>query len=193
MASRDPLLQRGLNLEYITLAWNVVGVGILAFAAIRAKSVALAGFGLDSFVEIFASLVVVWELKNINAGGQRRALRFIGIAFLILATYIAIQSIGVLITGARPHHSALGVIWTAITFLAMLALAHGKAKTGRALNNLVLQTEGRVTLIDAYLAAAVLLGLTLNALLGWWWADPLAGLVIVFYGYKEAWAALRHE
>jgi divalent metal cation (Fe/Co/Zn/Cd) transporter len=73
----------------------------------------------------------------------------------------------------------------------MLLLAFGKARTGRALKNPVLQTEGRVTLIDAYLASAVLLGLALNALVGWWWTDPLAGLVIVFYGYKEGWEALH--
>lgn len=184
------LLQHGLWLEYITLSWNVLGVIILAAAAWSAKSVALAGFGLDSFVEILASIVVVWELQNINAKRQRRALKLIGVLFVILATYIAVQSLVVLATKYHPQQSGLGIIWTAITCAVMLALAYGKSRTGRALNNPVLQTEGRVTLVDAYLAAAVLIGLTLNAAFGWWWADPLAGLVIVFYGFKEGMGAL---
>jgi divalent metal cation (Fe/Co/Zn/Cd) transporter len=191
MTSKQALLRRGFRLEYVTLAWNVVGVIILAYAAIRAHSVALAGFGLDSLVEIGASFVVVWELANINPERQRRALKLIGWAFMVLATYILVQSVVVLVSGYRPHHSGLGIAWTAVTLIAMLALAYGKARTGQALNNPVLQTEGRVTLVDAYLAGAVLLGLIANVAWGWWWADPLAGLVIVFYGYKEAWRALR--
>ena len=170
----------------------MLGVIILAVAAWSAKSVALAGFGLDSFVEILASIVVVWELQNINAKRQRRALKLIGVLFVILATYIAAQSVVVVLaTRYHPQHSGLGIIWTAMTCAVMLALAYGKSHTGRALNNPVLQTEGRVTLVDAYLAAAVLIGLTLNAAFGWWWADPLAGLVIVFYGLKEGMGALH--
>lgn len=93
------------------------------------------------------------------------------------------------VTRTRPDPSALGIGWLAATLIAMLLLAYGKRVTGRALGNPVLTTEGRVTLIDALLAAAVLAGLILNALLGWWLADPLAGLVIVYYGFKEGWTA----
>jgi divalent metal cation (Fe/Co/Zn/Cd) transporter len=92
----------------------------------------------------------------------------------------------VLATGYRPHHSVLGIVWTAVTSAAMFALAAGKARTGRALGNKVLATEGRVTLVDAILAVAVLAGLVLNAAAGLWWADPLAALVIVFYALREA-------
>ncbi len=186
------LPRRGLDLECFTLGWNVVGVVILAFAALAARSVALAGFGLDSLVEIGASTVVLWELTG--AGGsdrQRRALRLIGAAFFALAIYIAAQGAYVLATGARPAHSSLGIGWTAVTCAVMLALAYGKAVTGRALGNPVLSTEERVTLVDAYLAGAVLIGLVLNAALGWWWADPFAGFVIVFYGISEGRAAWR--
>ena len=189
---RAALLRRGLGLEYVTLAWNVVGVVVLAIAAIAAGSVALAGFALDSLIEIGASVVVVWQLTSSQAGRERVAMRLIGGAFFALAIYIALQAIYVLTTGGRPLTSPLGVAWTGITCLVMLALAFGKVRTGEALGNPVLQTEGRVTLVDAYLAGAVLLGLLLNALLGWWWADPLAGLVIVFYGVKEGWEALHH-
>jgi divalent metal cation (Fe/Co/Zn/Cd) transporter len=187
------LLWRGLMLEYFTLGWNVVGVVVLAIAALAAGSIALAGFGLDSLIEIGASTIVVWQLTGTAADRERLAMRLIGGAFIALAIYIAAQAIYVVVSGGRPAASPLGILWTGVTCVAMLALSFGKARTGSALNNPVLKTEGRVTLIDAYLSGAVLLGLVLNAALGWWWADPLAGLVIVFYGIKEGREALRHH
>jgi divalent metal cation (Fe/Co/Zn/Cd) transporter len=187
------LLRRGLHLEYATLAWNVVGSAVVLAAAVGARSVALAGFGLDSVIEILASAVVVWQLRGVTGGRERRAMRAIGVAFLALAVYITIQSAYSLATSAKPHHSPVGIGWLAATTVAMLGLAAAKARTGIALENPVLRTEARVTLVDAYLAAAVLAGLVLNAVLGWWWADPFAGLVIVVYGVREGWAALHHS
>ncbi len=187
------LLQRGLRLEYATLGWNVVGVGIVIAAAIAARSVALAGFGLDSVIEIFASVIVVWQLKGLNEYREQRALRLIGWAFYALAVYILIQAAYVLVLRAHPHTSVPGILWLGATLLAMLLLAAGKRATGAKLGNTVLMTEAHVTLIDAYLAGAVLIGLMLNALVGWWWADPLAGLVIVYYGVKEGIAAWQSE
>jgi divalent metal cation (Fe/Co/Zn/Cd) transporter len=183
--ARKVLLLRGFALEYVTLAWNVVGIAVLGIAAVAARSVALAGFGLDSLIEIGASTVVLWELSGTGPERQRRGLRLIGYAFAALAAYLLIQSTLVLATGYRPRHSVLGIAWTAMTAVAMFALAAGKARTGRALGNPVLRTEGRVTMIDGILATAVLLGLILNAALGWWWADPAAGYVLVFYGVRE--------
>ena len=180
------LLRRGRALEWTTLGWNVVGVIVLAVAAIRARSVALAGFGLDSLIEIGASSVVLWELSGTGEDRQRRALRLIGAAFVGLAIYLVVQSVVVLATGTRPHHSPLGIAWTAITAAVMFLLAAAKSRTGQALGNPVLQTEGRVTFIDGLLATAVLIGLALNAAVGWWWADPLAGFVIVYYALREA-------
>jgi hypothetical protein len=166
------LLGRGLLLEYATLGWNVVGVIVLAIAAIAAGSVALAGFGMDSLIEIVASAVVVWQLKGEEGSDrERRALRIIAIAFVLLAIYIAVQGAIILSSRTHPGHSTLGIVWLAITVLAMLALAAGKRETGRRLGNPVLQTESRVTLIDGALAAAVLAGVVLNAAAGWWWAD----------------------
>jgi divalent metal cation (Fe/Co/Zn/Cd) transporter len=182
---RRSLLRRGFALEYATLAWNVVGIVVLAVAAIHAKSVALAGFGLDSLIEVVASLVVIWELSGVGAARQRFALRLIGAGFGALAVYLLVQSTVVLASGFHPQHSPLGIAWTAITAVAMFALAAGKAQTGAALENPVLSTEGRVTLIDGLLAVAVLLGLLLNSLVGWWWADPVAGYVLVFYALRE--------
>jgi divalent metal cation (Fe/Co/Zn/Cd) transporter len=182
---RKALLRRGFALEYVTLAWNVAGIVVLAIAAVSARSVALAGFGLDSLIEIGASAVVIWELSGAGAERQRRGVRLIGYAFAALAAYLLVQSTVVLASGYHPRHSALGIIWTSVTAAVMVALAAGKARTGRALGNPVLRTEGRVTMIDAILAAAVLLGLVLNAVLGWWWADPAAGYVLVFYAARE--------
>jgi divalent metal cation (Fe/Co/Zn/Cd) transporter len=183
--ARQVLLRRGFALEYATLAWNVAGIVVLAIAAIAARSVALAGFGLDSLIEIGASTVVIWELSGTGEQRQRRGLRLIGYAFAALAAYLLVQSTVVLAAGYHPGPSVLGITWTALTAVAMFALAAGKARTGRALDNPVLRTEGRVTMIDGILASAVLLGLVLNAALGWWWADPAAGYVLVYYAGRE--------
>lgn len=181
------LLQRGLMLEYATLSWNVVGTVVLVVAAAAAGSVALAGFGVDSLIEIVASAVVVWQLKGeAGSGRERRALRIIAIAFVLLAIYIAVQSAVTLGSHSHPGHSTLGIVWLAATVLAMFGLAAGKRDTGKRLGNPVLQTESRVTVIDGALAAAVLAGVVLNAALGWWWADPLSALVILIYGLREA-------
>jgi divalent metal cation (Fe/Co/Zn/Cd) transporter len=182
---RAALLRRGFLLEYVTLTWNVVGIVVLTIAATGARSVALVGFGLDSLIEIGASTVVIWELSGSGELRQRRALRLIGAAFALLGVYLSAQSTVVLVTGHRPHTSPLGIAWTAGTALAMFVLAAAKARTGTALDNPELTTEGRVTLIDGLLASAVLAGLVVNAALGWWWADPVAGYVLVFYAIRE--------
>jgi divalent metal cation (Fe/Co/Zn/Cd) transporter len=183
--ARRSLTRRGFALEYATLSWNVAGVAVLAIAAISARSVALAGFGLDSLIEIGASTVVIWELSGTGHRRQQLGLRLIAWAFAALAAYLSVQSTVVLAAGLRPHHSLLGIAWTAVTAAVMFSLACGKARTGTALGNEVLRAEGRVTLVDAILAAAVLLGLVLNAALGWWWADPAAGYVLVCYAARE--------
>jgi divalent metal cation (Fe/Co/Zn/Cd) transporter len=183
--TRRALVRRGFALEWATLGWNIAGIIVLAAAAVTARSVALAGFGLDSLIEIGASTVVIWELSGTGADRQRHGLRLIGWAFAALAAYLLVQSSAVLVAGYHPRHSVLGIIWTAVTAAVMFTLAAGKARTGRALGNPVLVTEGRVTVIDGILAVAVLLGLALNAVAGWWWADPAAGYVLVYYAARE--------
>ena len=189
----DRSVRAGFALEGITLGWNVVGIAVLTVAGLSARSVALGGFALDSLIEIAASSVVIWELAGTDHQRQHRALRLIGIAFIVLAVYLAIQSTYVLVSGHHAKHSTLGIVWTAGTAVVMFGLALGKTRVGRALQNPVLLTEGRVTLVDAFLATAVLVGLVLNASLDWWWADPLAGYVILFYGLREGVGALRSD
>lgn len=182
---RRRLLRRGFVLEYATLGWNIIGVVVLAMTAVTARSVALAGFGLDSLIEIGASIVVIWELSDASVTRRNRALRLIAVAFVLLAGYLGVQSTLILATGFHPGHSPGGIVWTALTAVTMFALATAKARTGAALDNPVLRTEGRVTAIDGILAIAVLLGLVLNAAAGWWWADPAAGYVLLYYAARE--------
>ncbi|WP_343038126.1 cation transporter [Arthrobacter wenxiniae] len=191
-ADASRLRRRGFALEGITLGWNVIGVVVLALASITSGSVALAGFGLDSLIEIGASTVVIWELSGSGERRQVIALKLIAGAFLSLALYLLLQSGAALVLGHRAAPSPQGIGWTAITAVAMFSLAAGKARTGRTLGNPVLAAEGRVTFIDGLLATAVLTGVLLDDLAGWWWADPVAGLVIVYYAVREAWHILRH-
>jgi divalent metal cation (Fe/Co/Zn/Cd) transporter len=192
-AARRRLIRFGIGLEAITLGWNVVGVVVLAVLAYTSASVALLGFGLDSLIEIGASTVVIWELTGTGEQRQRVALRLIGVAFVLLAAYLLVQAVVALLAGHRATPTPGGAGWTAATALVMFALAFGKARTGRRLGNPVLLTEGRVTLVDGVLATAVLVGIALDGLLGWWWADPVAGLVIVGYAVREAAQIFRGE
>jgi len=189
LRAANKLLKRGLRLEYLTLGWNVIGSVIVILSGLQANSVALVGFALDSLIEIGALTVVIWQLTGISQQREKSALRLIGTAFFVLATYILTHSLETLLAQARPNQSPLGIAWLAATFIVMLLLAWGKEVTGKKLGNPVLKTEARVTVVDAYLAGSVLVGLLLNTFFGWWWADPVAGLVIVFYGFKEGWHA----
>lgn len=189
--AKEKPIKRGVSLEYATLCWNIVGVVVVLSAALSARSVALAGFGLDSLIEIFASVIVIWQLKSINKEKERLAEKLIGFAFFALALYITAQIIVVLFSGTHPKHSILGIVWLALTTVAMLLLAYGKRVTGNAIPNVVLQKEAKVTIIDAALAFSVLLGLIINVLFGVWYADVVAAGVIVYYGIKEGLQAIR--
>jgi divalent metal cation (Fe/Co/Zn/Cd) transporter len=120
-------------------------------------------------------------------------MKLIGSAFVALSVYLAIQSTVVLAAGFRPRHCTVGMVWTAITALTMFGLASGKDRTGSKLGNPVLRAEGRITIIDGILATAVHVGLILNSFAGWWWADPVAGYVLLFYALREARASLQHR
>ena len=181
------LLRRGLRLEYATLGWNVVGCMVLGVTAIAAGSVALAGFGIDSLIEILASTVVVWQLRGTERSSRTRsALRVIAVRVRAVCALHRRAVDGGARGGDHPGRSVAGAVWLAVTALAMFALAYGKADTGRRLKNIVLRTEARITLVDGVLATAVLAGVVLNAAAGLWWADPVAALVLVFYGGREA-------
>ena len=177
----------GANARVRDVGLECCGCAVLILSAVAAGSVALAGFGVDWLIEIVASAVVVWHLTGEeDSRCEHWALRIIAVAFVLLAIYIAAQSAITLLSRSRPGTSALGIAWLAATVVVMFALASGKRHTGVRLGNQVLQTEARVTVIDGCLAAAVLIGVVLNAAAGWWWADPLAALVLVVYALWEA-------
>ena len=185
-AGRGRLLRRGLRWEYLTLAWNVIGSGVMLTAAVITGSVALTGFGVDSLIEIGASVVVIRQLRPVSSSSEARALRLIGAAFVALAVYLVAQAGYALASHAQPARSLGGMAWLAGTVVVMAALAVAKSRTGAALGNAVLRAEARVTAVDAALAGAVLMGIVADAAFGWWWADPVAGLVLVAYAVSEA-------
>ncbi|WP_201978079.1 cation transporter [Hymenobacter rubidus] len=195
MTDSEGLLRRGKYLEYATLGWNVVGVAVLLVAAPRAHSVALVAFGLDTLLEIGASTIVLWELNGTGGTRQRKGLQLLSVAFLGLGLYLLGQSGWSLWHRQHPLPSPLGLAWLVLTFAVMLALAGGKHRVGKQLNNPVLLTEGRVTLVDAALAGVVLLSMGLTRVLGWWWADAAGGLVLMAYCFWEArhaWGEAQH-
>lgn len=187
VTSRDRAAEvgHGIRLEVATLAWNIIGVCVLAVSAIAARSVALGGFGLDSLIEIGASTVVIWELRGEDDLRSRRALRVIGLSFAGLAAYLLVQGIVVLASGFRAGESHLGIVWTGVTAVVMWWLARAKGRAGRALNNAVLTSEAHVTMVDSILAASIFLEVGVHTLFGWWWADPLGGFVLALYAVKE--------
>ena len=198
--SRAQLLRRGVRLEYLTVGWNIVE-GIVAMAAgIAAGSVALIGFGIGSFVESISGSVLIWRLRAEVVGGadeerieavERRAERLVGISFLVLGAYVGYQAVRTLVERDEPAVSPVGIALTLLSLVVMLWLARAKRRTGEALSSRALIADSQQTFACWYLSATTLAGLGLNAAFGWWWADPVAALVIVVFLAREGLEALR--
>lgn len=182
------LLRRGLLLEWLTIAWNAVEVFVTVGLGVAAGSLALVAFGLDSVIELFASLVVIWQLRGDQADSDRvrRALRLVGVAFLLLGLFLVTVAAVRLAAGSRPDESPVGIAYLAATTVVMVALARLKDTTGRRLGNRTLRAEARVTALDAGLAAGILAALATNSLWGWWWADSLAAGAVGVLALFEA-------
>ena len=181
------LRRRGFWLEYASLAWMAAEAAVAITTGVLASSIALTGFGLDSVIEFFAAAIVIWQLRGEVEGQDRetRAVRLIGVTFFALAAYLTIESIRDLAGHARPGHSVPGLAITAAALAVMPLLAVAKRRTGRALGNRTLIADSAETAFCALTAAAALLGTGLNSWLGWWWADPAAGLLIAALALKE--------
>ena len=179
------LKRQGFLLEYLSMAWMTLEALIAIAAGLVANSIALIGFGLDSVIEFVAAGVVIWELRGADQERERSATRIIGLTFFILAAYVAVESIRDLLTHARPGRSLPGLAITVAALIVMPALAMGKRQVGRALNNRTLLADAAETTFCALLSATAILGLGLNAVFGWRWADPLAALVIAGLAVKE--------
>ncbi len=181
---RERAVRRGRWLIWATVAYNSLEGLLSVVAAALAGSVALVGFGIDSFIEVAASLVAVWRLDADQDPGRRaraehRALRLIGATFLLLAAYIAFDAIAALWRHAEPGRSRLGIGIAAASLVAMPMLARGKRRVAARLASKALSAEARQTDICVYLSVILLVGLGLNVTVGWWWADPVAALAMV--------------
>jgi divalent metal cation (Fe/Co/Zn/Cd) transporter len=179
------LRRRGFGLEYASMAWMTAEAGVAITAGVIASSIALIGFGLDSVIEFFAAAIVVWQLRGEDEDRETRAVRLIGATFFALAGYLTVQSIRDLAGHARPEQSIPGLAVTAAALIVMPLLAVAKRRTGRALGNRTLIADSAETAFCALTSAATLLGIGLSAWLGWWWADPAAGLAIAALAVKE--------
>ena len=181
-------VRTGRLLQRLTIAWNAVEVGITIGLGIAAGSLALVAFGLDSLIEIFASLVVLWHMAPEQPDRARgvRARRLVGVAFGVLALFLLAASVRALWIGAEPDESPLGVGYLIATALVMFSLAAGKRRIGRRLGSEPFLAEAHMTFLDGWLATSILVALVVNMLFGWWWADAAAALIVSVAATREA-------
>jgi divalent metal cation (Fe/Co/Zn/Cd) transporter len=186
-------------LEWFTVVWNVLEAIVGLTAGFLAGSVALVGFALDSIVEASSGSILIWRLRTEQSGSrtseeaERRAIRLVAVAFLALAGYVGIRSSMDLVTRARPNESLPGIVLAAVSLIVMPVLAWRKNRVARELDSRALQADSTQTSLCTWLSAFLLVGLVINAALGWWWADPVAGLAIAGFAAKEGWELWHTE
>jgi divalent metal cation (Fe/Co/Zn/Cd) transporter len=190
-ASTNALVARGRALAWLTIAWNSVE-GIVGIAAgVVAGSVALVGFGVDSYVEVFAGATILWRLSKerhgagVSQAAEQRAVRIIAVTFLMLAIGVSVESVRKLLTAQQPDESIVGIVLAVVSLVVMPLLAKAKRQVGKRMGSRALQADAAETTLCVWLSGILLAGLSLNALFGWWWADPLAGLGIVYVAGRE--------
>lgn len=198
ISHRASLVKRGRRLEYFTIVYNSLE-GLIALAAgLMAGSIALVGFGVDSVIEVTSGVALVWRLHS-DADESRRerieqiTLRIVGVCFLLLAAYVSYDSIKSLIWREGPRESVPGIILAIASLIVMPLLVRAKRKVARGINSAALMADSKQTELCTYLSAILLAGLLLNALIGWWWADPVAALIMVPIIVKEGVEGLRGE
>jgi divalent metal cation (Fe/Co/Zn/Cd) transporter len=199
VTDRRTLLRRGVLLEAVTVGYNALE-GLVAIAAgLAAGSVALTGFGADSVIEVTSGVVLWWRLRAelgappLGPEVERRASRLAGALLLLLAGYLLVESGHRLLSGARPEASVIGIVLTSVSLIVMPLLARAKLRTAAALDSRALRADAHETIVCAWLSVTTLAGLLLNALLGWWWADPAAALAMLPLVLREGLEALRDE
>lgn len=197
-ATRSALVRRGRLLAWGTVGWNAVEGVIAVTAGLAASSIALIGFGADSAAEVLSGGAVLWRLAQerhgsaVGAAAERTASRVIAVTFLLLGAGVAVEAVRTLVTAARPDESVVGIVLAAVSLVVMPLLARAKRRVGERMGSATLQADASETSLCAWLSLVLLGGLALNALLGWWWADPLASLVIAAVALREgreAWTA----
>ncbi len=193
---REALLLRAVRLEYFTIGWNFAEAAVALVAAWLAGSVALLGFGLDSIIETIAGVALLWRLRqqgDLEAEAESRALRIVGFTFFALAAYVAYEAVGDLWRRTEPRESLVGIGLAAVSLVVMPVLGYAKRQVANQLGSRALAADAMETYLCSYLSFTLLLGLGLNAGLGWWWADPVAALAMVGFMIREGIEAFRPE
>lgn len=197
-SSRAALVRRGQRLEYFTILYNSLEGLIAIGAGLVAGSIALVGFGFDSLIEVTSGAILLWRLRlDVDEARQERieaiSLRLVGVCFLLLAVYVTYDSAKSLIKREAPDESTIGIILAAVSVVVMPLLVRAKRNVARAINSGALMADSKQTELCTYLSAILLVGLLLNSLLGWWWADPLAAMIMVPIIVNEGIEGLRGE
>ncbi len=193
---RSAVVVRGQRLEYFTIGWNTLEGLVAVIAGAVAGSISLVGFGIDSFIEVTSGSVLLWRMSvdsdvHLRETNEKRALRFVGACFLLLAAYITYDSIVDLWSKRAPEHSIPGIVLACVSLVVMPLLSRAKRRVGRAMGSSAMHADAKQTEFCTYLSAILLIGLLLNAFLGWWWSDPLAALIMVPIITKEGMDGLR--
>jgi divalent metal cation (Fe/Co/Zn/Cd) transporter len=188
-------VQKGRRLEYLTLGWNLIEAAVAVAAGAVAGSIALVGFGVDSLIESLSGAILLWRLQLHEADEQREliAAKLVGASFFVLAAYVAFDAAKTLIMREEPHVSAVGIMLACASLVVMPLLARAKRGVAARLESRSLEADSRQTDLCAYLSAILLGGLALNALFGWWWADPVAGFIMVPIIVHEGIETLRGD
>ena len=185
---RPHLVQRARLLAWTGIAWHFVEFAVAVGAGLAASSIALIAFGVDSLIESLAGFVLLWRFadrRSQSHEAERRAQKVIGASFFVLAAYVAVEAARTMAGAERPEASAIGIVLAAVSIPTMILLARAKRRVGLGLASAATVSEGVQNLVCAYLSVALLVGLVANALAGWWWADPLAALVIAAVALRE--------
>jgi divalent metal cation (Fe/Co/Zn/Cd) transporter len=193
---RQTAAQRGKRLEYFTVGWNSLEGLVAVVAGALAGSISLVGFGIDSFIEVTSGSVLLWRMSVDADVGQRErneklSLRIVGVCFLALAAYVGYESVADLVRRKAPEHSIPGIILACVSLVVMPLLSQAKKKVANELGSSAMHADARQTDFCVYLSVILLIGLLLNAALGWWWADPAAALIMVPLIAKEGVEAMK--
>ncbi len=196
--TRQQHVRRGIALEYLTIGWNVLECLVAVTAGAMAGSVALVGFGVDSAIESVSGSILLWRLHAERRGKQveaveRTALKMVGVSFFLLAAYVAYDSVATLIQRKGPARSFIGILLAMVSLIVMPLLARAKRKAAANLHSAALHADSRQSSLCAYLSAILVGGLALNATVGWWWADPVAALLMVPIIANEGREAIKGE
>ncbi|MGV2387069.1 MAG UNVERIFIED_CONTAM: cation transporter, partial [Thermobifida fusca] len=179
------------RLAWLTIVWDVIEGAVAVTAGLAAGSIALLGFGIDSSIEVFAAAVIIWQLRAGPHARQAPALRLIAVSFLALAGYVTYQAITDLAGRHQPEASPVGIGLNAVALAVMIPVAIAQRRAGKGLGNEAVIAQAQETWVSNYLSVSLLVGLGLNAAVGWWWADPAAALVVAAVAGKAGVAAWR--